>query len=142
MAQQDDIGRERNNQLLDNWPGELHTLFSANTVHGDDDSIPPEHLQTLETASLPPAHLRLKLGAPVMLLRDVAPHNGLTKGTRLRVTRIGRLILEVQNVDGAHQGEKHLLPRIPMTSAEGELPWLLIRRQFPVRLCFAETDGP
>ena len=32
-----------------------------------------------------------------------------------------------------------IIPRIPLTSLEGELLFILTRRQFPIKLCFAMT---
>ena len=32
-----------------------------------------------------------------------------------------------------------LLPRIQLSTTEGELPFILNRKQFPIRLCFAMT---
>ena len=40
---------------------------------------------------------------------------------------------------GDHNEEMRLIPRIPLTSLEGNLAFILIRRQFSVRLCFAIT---
>lgn len=36
-------------------------------------------------------------------------------------------------------GIRKLLPRIPLSTTEGELPFILTRKQFPIRLCFAMT---
>ena len=35
--------------------------------------------------------------------------------------------------------EKRLIPHILMHTTEGELPWIVGRKQFPIRLCFAMT---
>ena len=43
-------------------------------------------------------------------------------------------ILTIQNT-----GVPKLLPRIPLSTTEGELPFILTRKQFPIRLCFAMT---
>lgn len=40
---------------------------------------------------------------------------------------------------GDHDGELRIIPRIPLTSLEGDLAFILTRRQFPVRLRFAMT---
>ena len=34
---------------------------------------------------------------------------------------------------------RHLTPRICLSTTEGEYPWIITRKQFPVRLCFAMT---
>ncbi|XP_075504378.1 ATP-dependent DNA helicase RRM3-like [Primulina tabacum] len=41
---------------------------------------------------------------------------------------------------GQHAGKMVLLPRIPLSPAENEgYPFQFIRKQFPIRLCFAMT---
>ena len=74
-----------------------------------------------------------------MLLRNLTPPEGMCNGTRLRLTHIGRFILEGQILSGERHGEKRLIPRILMNTTEGELPWIVSRKQFPIRLCFAMT---
>ena len=49
------------------------------------DALPQEYLQSLETAGLPLSQLRVKTGAPVMLLRNLYPKEGLCNGTRLTI---------------------------------------------------------
>jgi len=36
-------------------------------------------------------------------------------------------------------GQLQLIPHIKLTSTEGELPFVISRRQFPIQLCFAMT---
>lgn len=57
-----------------------------------------------------------------MLLRNLTPPEGMCNGTRLRLTHIGRFILEGQILGGEHHGEKRLIPRILINTTEGELP--------------------
>ena len=76
---------------------------------------------------------------PVMLLRNINQQGGLNNRLRLILTRIGRYNLEGQLLGGDHDGELKIIPRMPLTSVEGELPFILTERQFPVRLCFAMT---
>ena len=40
-----------------------------------------EYLQSISLASIPPSCLRLKIGAPVILLRNLSPREGLCNGT-------------------------------------------------------------
>lgn len=123
----------------------MNTLDSADRILNEtaashrSDFLPPEFFRTLETASLAPAQLRLKLGASVMLLRNLNPPEGMCNGTRLRLTHIGRFILEGQIPGGEQYGEKRLIPRNLMNTTKGELPWIVSRKQFPIRLCFAMT---
>jgi hypothetical protein len=133
-----------NNTVLDMLPGPVSECVAADSLEndtGDDqDLLPaPEVLQSVEISSLPPAVLRLKLGAPVILLRNLQPKEGLCNGTRLVVTRIGRSIIEGRILGGSFDGQMRLLPRIDMCSNEDDFAYIIKRRQFPVRLCFAMT---
>lgn len=48
-------------------------------------------------------------------------------------------ILEVLIIGGDHHGEKAFIPRIILKPSSSQYPFLLKRRQFPVRLSFAMT---
>lgn len=131
-----------NMELLVRFAGEDHEIFSEDAADGNDNDgfeMSSKNLQQLETAGLPSSKLHLKLGAPVMLLRNIDQPGGLNNGSRLILTRIGRYNLEGRLLGGDHDGELKIIPRIPLTSVQGELPFILTRRQFPVRLCFAMT---
>ena len=66
-----------------------------------------ENLQQLETPGLPSPKLKLKLGAPVMLLRNIDKWGGLKNGSRLIVTRIERYNLEGQLLGGIMRDKDH-----------------------------------
>lgn len=79
-----------NSFLLQQMRGEIYTFNAINTTDSDDpvrgiNPLPAEYLQSLETAGLPPSQLLLKKGAPVMLLRNLYPKQGLCNGTRLTI---------------------------------------------------------
>jgi hypothetical protein len=52
------------------------------------DGVPVEHLQSIDLPSLPPSKLELKVGAPIMLLRNLLPQEGLCNGTCMVVTSL------------------------------------------------------
>ena len=88
-------------------------------------------------SSLPPSKLSLKVGAPVILLRNLYPKEGLCNGTRIVITRLGRRYIKAQMLSGSFYGQLQLIPYIKLTSTDGELPYIVSRRQFLIRLCFA-----
>ena len=65
---------------------ERSTFFSA----GDDYAAyyPVEFLNSLNLSGLPLHYIKLKVGAVVMLLRNLDPHSSLCNGTRLIITAI------------------------------------------------------
>ena len=117
-------------------------MLSADSVDITDDiyQISNEYLQTLTPNGLPPAILTLKVGCVVMLLRDLNPQCGLCNGTRLIVKEIGQYMLKVAVLNGNVDEEQiEIIPIISLTTQENELPFVLTRKQFPVRLSFGMT---
>jgi hypothetical protein len=135
--------------ILDMMPGDAEGHLSVDSVvdeAGADDgtpesSIPPEFLRTLNPSGLPPSDLQLKLGCPLILLRNLCPTRGLCNGTRMILVRMSRRVLEVKLIGGEHDGQVALIPRITLSPTEGQtgFAFVLKRRQFPVRLAFALT---
>ena len=57
----------------------------------------------------------------------------------MTVTRMQRWCIEVQILGGTFDGTVKILPQIMLSTTEGELPFILTRKQFPIRLSFAMT---
>ncbi|KAF8079845.1 hypothetical protein N665_0996s0002 [Sinapis alba] len=98
-----------------------------------------EYMNTLEYPGLPSHKLTLKVGAPIMLLRNINQKGGLCNGTRLIITYLGHRVLEAEIITGSHVGKRVLIPRIVLLQPDTNLPFTLRRRQFPIRLCYAMT---
>jgi len=81
----------------------------------------------------------LKVGSPVMLLRNLYPTEELCNSTRMIVTHLGFRCIEVQILGGDFHSTKKLIPHILLATTEGEVPFILRRKQFPIKLCFAMT---
>ncbi|KAG5716843.1 ATP-dependent DNA helicase PIF1 [Termitomyces sp. T112] len=136
-----------NSEVLQKCPGEEKILQSADSVISDDGNpnglalYPMEYLNSLRASSLPLAKLALKIGVPVMLLRNLDTTKGLCNGTRIIVTHISTRVLRCRIISGDAKfaGSIVLIPRINMDVSEEDLPIPLHRRQFPVRLAFAMT---
>lgn len=144
LSYRNETVQEFNDMLIQNMPGEMHEFMSMNSVDINDQAIeaeplPAEYLQSINLPSLPPAVLQLKVGAPAILLRNISPKEGMCNGTRLRIIGLGRNCIKVTILGGEWDGQVRLLPRIKLTSSEEDLPFILTRKQFPIRLCFAMT---
>lgn len=130
--------------LLDRMPGIEHRFEATNAVQYSSDANQAEHyaveyLQSINLASLPPSCLRLRIGVPLILIRNLSPKQGMCNGTRLRLLGISRNCLQVAILGGKWDGEIHLLPKLKLTTTDEDLPFILERKQFPVRVCFAMT---
>ena len=147
LACKNDIVTCLYSELLEKFPGEKEILLSANSVQFDDPEMNEhqpyalEYLNSLVSSSLLLAHLGLKVGCPVMFLRNLDPLKGLCNGTRLRVSQIGRKVLKCRIISGDAKfaGNVVFILRITLAPSAEDLPLPLRRSQFPVRLAFAMT---
>jgi len=137
--------RDLNKKVLGCMSGEVRQYISADrTVNepgadpADAEPLPVEFLRAIDASNLPPGELDLKLGCPIILLRNLAPTRGLCNGSRMIVTQMRDRVLEVRLIGGDHDGETTLIPRILMAPpVSAALAFDFRRLQFPVRLAFA-----
>jgi hypothetical protein len=120
------------------------TLLSADSVMCPDNEeqathFPIEYLNSITLPGLPPHELRLKVGSPIILLRNINPKKGLCNGTRLIVLSITNYILTVKIPNRNNANNIEYLCRIDLITTENTLPFTMKRRQFPVKLAFAMT---
>jgi hypothetical protein len=136
-----------NETLLDKMNGDAKTYYSADQIlheSGADDHnhlLPtPEFLRSIKSASLPPGELKLKIGCPLILLRNLSPSIGLCNGSRMILIGMSERVLQVRLIGGDKDGQLALIPRISLipTSTPNH-SFKIKQRQFPVRLAFAIT---
>ncbi|XP_053597683.1 uncharacterized protein LOC106693515 [Microplitis demolitor] len=127
---------EINFQIQQLLPGDLMSFKSIDTVVDENESVnfPIEFLNSLDIPGMPPHNLRLKIGSPIILLRNLTPPQ-LCNGTRLVIKKITGNILEATILAGKFKGKVVLLPRIPMIPSDSTIPFK--RLQFPICLAFA-----
>lgn len=115
------------------------SIDPADTKSKDDSVFSPEFLNSIKISGLPNHSLRLRIGTPVMLLRNLDPEEGLCNGTRLQITQMGNHLIEAKFITGNRVGEKVFLHRILITPSDTKLPFKMRRRQFPLKVAFAMT---
>ena len=128
--------------VLKMLPGDEHVTESADSLEDDRHIIdyPIEHLHSLTPAGLPPHRLAIKIGMPLILLRNLNMKAGLCNGTRITVRRVvGNHIIHGVIATGPKSGDHVLIPRITMSSKNTDFPFPWKRTQFPVRPAFAIT---
>jgi ATP-dependent DNA helicase PIF1 len=88
-----------------------HSFDSA--VDDPRNYYPSEFLNTLTPNGLLPHVLKLKIGCPVILLRNIDPASGLCNGTRLMVRGFQRNTVDAEIMVGDHAGKRIFLPWFP-----------------------------
>lgn len=124
-----------NNHVLHRLPGDFRTYMSCDSIckassgsAGDEILYPPEYLNSLKFSGVPNHEIQLKVGAPIMLLRNLNPKKRLCNGTRLIVTRCYPFLIEASIITGNRIGETTYIPRINMSLADKTLPFVLKRK--------------
>jgi hypothetical protein len=132
-----------NEKIVNIFPGQAQEFLSADSVEDKDfvhqNLYPVEFLNTLTPSGTPPHRLVLKVGVPIILLRNISPIEGLCNGTRLIVRGFQRHVIDAEILTGSHLGKRVFIPRIRITPSDADLPFQLVRRQFPIRVAFAMT---
>ncbi|GJS55983.1 ATP-dependent DNA helicase PIF1-like protein, partial [Tanacetum coccineum] len=107
-----------NSHVLEKVPGELHELYSADSICQTTNNLeemqimyPMEFLNTLHFSGIPNHKLELKVGVPIILLRNL----------------------------NMQCGDKVLIHRIDMTPTDLSWPFQFRRHQFPIKVCFGMT---
>ncbi|CAN6904657.1 unnamed protein product [Brassica oleracea] len=81
-----------NEYMLDKLEGEKKIYLSADSIDPsvtssvNNEALGVDFLNTIKVSGLPNHSLRLKIGCPVMVLRNIDPTGGLMNGTRLQIT--------------------------------------------------------
>ncbi|PNX78026.1 helicase-like protein, partial [Trifolium pratense] len=135
-----------NDYVLGLMPGEETEFFSCNSVdrsdiHNEDmlHIYTPEFLNSLRTSGLPNHCIKLKVGTPIMLMRNIDQAEGLCNGTRLIVTKLAVHVIEAKVIGGKYHGNVIYIPRVPISPSQSPWPFKLTRRQFPIIVSYAMT---
>ena len=146
LAPTNEVAAQINLQMISQLATEETSYYSSDSIDDDtnnratlDSLYPVEFLNTIQLSGLPDHHLKLKIGVPIMLLRNLNPSKGLRNGTRLIVTQLTRRVIEGEIITGIAKGCKAYIPRIITTSVDKKWPFKIKRRQFPIRVSYAMT---
>ena len=141
LAPRESEVHEINKIALDRFPGALHGAWSVNKAidartQSPNDDFPVELLDSISPSNFPLAQLSLKVGCPVIFLRNIGR---IPAGCRGIVTKISTRVLEVRILSGQVSGQVVFVPRFPLTITDRDLPFELHRTQCPLALAFAMT---
>ncbi|XP_035702601.1 ATP-dependent DNA helicase PIF1-like [Folsomia candida] len=132
-----------NDDVLNILEGNSVTYFSTDSVDDenaeDRQHYPVEFLNGLTPSGMPVHKLNLKKGSNIMLLRNLNTKRGLCNGTRLIVEDLKPNLIIAKVLTGSAQQQIVFIPRIDLSTANADFPFVLRRRQFPIKLPFAMT---
>ncbi|CAN1780534.1 ATP-dependent DNA helicase pif1 [Linum perenne] len=146
LAPHHDMVHKVNAHMLSRIPGEETTYLSSDYIDNEkgkqsvtDPEFPVEMLNSLQVPGFPDHEIKLKVGVPIILLRNIDQSAGLCNGTRMVVKLLGQWFIEAQIISGSNLGESVFLPRMTLTTEYSSLNIVLSRRQYPIAICFAMT---
>ncbi|XP_026458648.1 uncharacterized protein LOC113359189 [Papaver somniferum] len=128
-------------RVLSIFPGKEVLFYSFDTVDDNThDLYQQEYLNNIAPGGLPSHILKLKIGAPIMLLWNVDAKNGLCNGTRFIIKELFRNCIDAVIISGNYIGTRVFIYRMPLEPPENlKLSYKFKCKQFPIRLCFAFT---
>lgn len=145
LTPKNDDALKINEDVLLRIKTEAKTYYSVDSIQDDQENIdehavyPIEFLNSITPGGMPPHQLNLKIGAVVILLRNIDPAKALCNGTRLIVKQLMSRLIDCEVLTGSTKGKRVFIPRFVLAPSDPDLPFTLKRRQFPIRLAFAMT---
>ncbi len=142
---------EVNNAILESLYEELHMYLNvdslAPTKEGAsaavgvsmDSLYSVDFLNTLQFNGITNHKLELKVGVPILLLRNLNQSIGLCNGTRLIVKRLSQRVIEANIITRNKVGKRVFIPHIIMSPSGTDWPFVLRCHQFPVQVAFTMT---
>ena len=146
LASTKDVVDSINDYVMSLISNEEKEYYSADSVDKSDQLLnlafgvlTPEFLNSLKISRIPNHKLKIKVGTPIILLRNLYQADELYNGTMLIVTRLGTHVVEAKIITGPNIGHRTYIPRMNMSPSDSPWPFKLIRRQFSFMVSFAMT---
>ncbi|CAH2016859.1 unnamed protein product [Acanthoscelides obtectus] len=144
--------KDINSVVLEKLPGRSRQYLSVDSIIREDDTTenvaddldsawPQDFLNSLDAPGLPPHILTLKIGAVIILTKNLDVKRGLCNGTRLLIHNLHENFIEAKRMEESNNEPSiEFISRVDNIALNSlDLPVNLKRRQFPVRLAFAMT---
>ena len=116
---------EINNFISSLLPGEEKLYKSCDNTDDFSQEFPSEFLNTINLPGMPPHKLTLKIGMPIMLLRNLDQKNGHCNGVKYVVRYMADHVTEVMSISGSNPGAKLFFQRITLISSSPTLPFTM-----------------
>ena len=124
-------------QVIQELTISVNDIITANV--DERAQYPVEFLNSLTPCEMPPHRLRLKVGAIVMILRNLNLHEGLCNGTRLLIYSLHDNCIDAEVLTGKAKHTRVLIPRLQLAPSDTDMPFVLSRCQYPLRLSYSMT---
>ena len=130
-----------NDLCIKKFEGDFETFYSSDRPLNETGyQFPIEYLNKLTTGSIPNHIVQYKIGAPVLLIRNLIPSQRLMNGSRLIIHEIHKNLITCENLLCTSEEDRFIdIPRIVFDTDKSKAHMNLRRIQFPLRLCFAMT---
>ncbi|KAH1210736.1 ATP-dependent DNA helicase PIF6 [Glycine max] len=146
LASTNETVQQVNDYILTLIPGEQMKYLSYDSADKSETIenchfrlLTIEFLNSLTTSGLPNNSLKLKIGSPIMLLRNLDQTQGLCNGTRLIVTRLAKHVIAAVFIFGTNVRDHVYIPRMSMSPSQSPWPFKLLKTQFPIMFSYAMT---
>ncbi|KAL5164961.1 Protein SET DOMAIN GROUP 41 [Glycine soja] len=111
LASTNETVEQINHYVLSFISGDHMEYLSSDSVDKSEtsedsyfQSITTEFLNSLNTSALPTHSIKLKIGSPIMLLRNLDQNQGLCNGTRFVVTKMEKHVIAAEIISGKNIG--------------------------------------
>ncbi|KEH27634.1 PIF1-like helicase [Medicago truncatula] len=125
-----------NEYMMSLIPSEEKEYLNSDSVcrSGENSDVQSEWFTTeflngIKSSGIPNHRLKLKVGCPVMLMRNMDQANELCNGTRLTVTHLGKSTIAATVITGKRASTKVFIPRMNLIPSDPGLPFKFIQVQ-------------
>ncbi|KAI7938897.1 hypothetical protein MJO28_014476 [Puccinia striiformis f. sp. tritici] len=128
-----------NTQVLAKLKGQEQTLVSIDTPDPEGyENLPEESLNKISITGLPEHIIKMKVGMPIVVTRNLRIGAGICNGSRMLVTKIGFGYLCGRLISGPRAGKEIQIPRVKLHNKSSPRAGLSFYRwQFPVAPAYA-----
>ncbi len=93
----------------------------------------------ISISGLPPKVLILKVGTPIILLRNISTHDKASNGSRFVIVQLLKYQIIAMHMTGAHKGKVRSISKINMQPSNCPTLKNFYRFQLPIKVCFSMT---
>ncbi|GFX33358.1 ATP-dependent DNA helicase [Trichonephila clavipes] len=108
-------------QVLARFPGQNVTYFNADSIISEDDeeqnNFQLDFINGITPSGMPLHVLNLKVGAVIMLLRNLNPSAGLCNGTRLIIRKLMPNVIDAEILTGHTKGSHASTSKVAVSSS-------------------------